>query len=258
MPVADPATDEAAAAFIRPATGRPPCADHERCGWYRRQMGEKLVGRYIAESRPFPGQLIAAWMPVGAMDATDLEGRLRRHSRAAALRQARRAERLGHACRAFDPRERTTELAAINQSLTERNGRPMTAAYRRSAAELARDAETAVEFQPPVCSRHWDRWRGIFDPAERLVGYTRVRRNGNYALYAQWLGHGDHLGDGVMHLLHQQTAAWLIAGEDPAVLGVEHLVYAAWRSGGPGLQRWKRAAGFDPAWLVLAPEERGP
>ena len=246
---------DAVTVTVRSDFGREGCVRDERCRWFRAQMRERLLGVYIGEGAPGPSQRMVAWMPVGRMNREDLVERMRRHSKSAAIRQARRAERLGHRCRAFDPREHVAELVAINQSLPERNHKPMSAAYLRSEAELSRDAATATEFQPPLCPRHWDRWRGVFNADDCLVGYARIRRNGTYALYAQWLGHGDHLAFGVMHLLHREVVSWLMSDDEPCVNGLEHLVYAAWLSGGSGLQQWKRAAGFDPAWLLLDPAE---
>jgi hypothetical protein len=136
----------------------------------------------------------------------------------------------------------------------------MTEPYRRDVEQMRRDAETAVEFQPPVCPRHYDHWWGVFVPDEdggsgdgrnRLVAYIRLRRNGTYALYAQILGHADYLKYGVMYRLHFAIVQWLCAGGDESARGVEQLVYAGFHQGVEGLQLWKKKTAFEPALLVL-------
>lgn len=243
---------------IDPGTGQAGCADAQRCRWYATQMREVLVGRYVGEGGPFPGQIVAAWIDLRGFDYA----RYCRGVRADAMRQARKAERAGYGCRLFDPREEIPGIVAVNLSLDQRCGKPMTEPYRRGVAEMRRDAETAVEFQPPVCARHYDLWWGVFAPPTQgaegpfLVGYIRLRRNGNYALVAQLLGHGDHLAHGIMSLLHIRVMAWIGERVAAETQGLEHLIYAGYYSGRSGLQLWKKRFGYMPAYLVVSPGAR--
>lgn len=206
-----------------------------------------MLGRYVGVDEPEPGQVVAAVIPVAGEDEVALRARTNQFSR----RAARKAGRLGYEVRAIDPREHLADIVAVNHSLDERCGRPMSEAYRRSLEELKAEAAESIKFATPSCDRHWDRWRGVFTAADgALVGYTRLRRHDDYLLYAQWLGHGGHLDHGVMHLLHHDILGWAV-GEDPAIADLRLIVYAAWLSGGEGLRFWKRASGFEPALLVV-------
>jgi hypothetical protein len=248
----DPDRSDAPAA-VRTHVGAPPCSGHDRCRWYDRQMRDVLVGRYIAEHRDEPAPIVAALLPLSDLDWESYGSMIRRRYKGNAVRDARKADTAGLTCRPFDPIEHIDDIVAINHSSPERCGRPMTDAYRRSVEQMRSDAAEAVEFQAPVCDRHYDRWWGIFDPAreDALRGYIRVRRNGNYALYAQILGHAEDLRLGIMYRLHLAVMEWLLARADEAVRDLAHLVYGGFDSGGEGLQLWKKKMCFAPAHLVL-------
>lgn len=240
---------------IVPGIGNSHCAKNEQCIWYEKQMQEKLVGKYIGVNQPFEKQIVSASIPLYGLTPSLLEQRMRKHSKAAAIRQANKAKRNGYVCKLIDPKEHIEDIVSVNLSTSQRAGKPMTDPYKRDFHQLRLDAQTAPEFQPSACDEHWDQWWGVFAPdSESLLGYARIRRNGNYVLYAQWLGHHEYLQDGIMHLLHQSIIHWLLDQTDPQVKGVEHAIYAAWDSGDGGLQRWKRACGFEPSWLVLESE----
>ena len=227
-----------------------PCHGGEECVERREQFRTSMLGRYVGIGVPGPDQAVAAVVPVVDADAAALAGRTNQFSR----RAARKAERLGYEVRAIDPRAHLSDIVVVNHSLDERCGKPMSPAYRRSLAEIETEAGTSIKFASPSCDRHWDRWRGVFAAGGgSLIGYARLRRHDDYLLYAQWLGHGDHLDQGVMHLLHHDILRW-VTGDDPAIADLRMLVYAAWLSGGEGLRFWKRASGFEPALLVLDPE----
>ena len=248
--------------MIQAECGVPPCTKHSRCSWYTQQMNEVLVGRYIARRKPFAGQLIAATLEVNDLKFEDYLSAVRKRYKGAAIRQSQKARRFGLGCNQFQPTEYIADIVEINHSKAERCGRPMTAPYQRGLEEMNDEAETAIEFQPVVCSRHYDRWWGVFAPTghtqanpdrsnPRLLAYVRLRRNGNYALYAQILGHGDFLRYGIMDMLHFEIVRWLADQSTEETKGLEHLIYGAYASGGRGLQLWKRKMRFHPGYLVL-------
>ena len=249
------AEEDAPLVLIRPGLGISPCAGGATCHSYFEQMQKSLVGRYIGASGPFEGQIIAARIPVAGATLESLRSRTNQFSR----RAARKAVRGGYEVRAMDPMEHLEGIVEVNHSLEERCGKPMTDAYRRSLEELRNEAEGSIKFASPMCGRHWDLWRGVFArEGNGLCGYARLRRNGDYMLYGQWLGHGDHLEHGIMHLLHHDILEWVTDTGSSEVKGLANLVYAAWHSGGAGLQYWKRASGFEPVRLILDPADKRP
>ena len=230
----------------------PECKKTGRCTWYENQMQEKLVGKYIGLHKPFKDQTVAAWLPLLNLDCGLLEKRMRKHSKAAAIRQAKKATEFGYCCLEINPKKYVKGIVSVNTSAPIRAGKLMTAPYKRDVDQLTRDMATGEEFQTSTCNLHWDRWWGVFNYERKsLAGYARIRRNGNYILYAQWLGHRDHLKKGAMHLLHKTIILWLLDQTNEQVKGVENAIYAAWHSGDGGLQRWKVASGFEPALLIL-------
>ena len=237
---------------IRDRVGIEPCVGGRECLERRSQFRSSMLGRYVGDGGMVADQVVAAVIPIAGKDAETLHRRCNQFSR----RASRKAVRLGCSVREIDPREHLPDIVAVNHSLDERCGKPMTAAYRRSLEELEKEAATSIKFANPQCDRHWDRWRGVFTGDGVLVGYARLRRHDDYLLYGQWLGHGEHLDHGVMHLLHHDILDWS-TGDQPAVLDLRMLVYAAWLSGGDGLRFWKRASGFEPASLVLHPASMG-
>jgi hypothetical protein len=105
-------------------------------------------------------------------------------------------------------------------------------------------------------------WWGVSGPdgPDDLVGYIKLNRYGELALYSTILGHGDFLGRGIMPHLHlgvmryvlwANGRPWLdqlgdeISGSD-RYDGIKWLMYAGWHDGLKGLQLWKKKAGFDP------------
>jgi hypothetical protein len=223
-------------------------------------MHDVLVGRYIAEREPFEGQIVAARIDLRGLDYDAYIVRVKKRYKGNVIRDARKADRMGCSVKRFDPTAYIDDIVAINHSTDERCGRPMTEPYRRDVEQMQRDAERAIEFQPPVCPWHYDHWWGVFvPPAEggtdghrnRLVAYIRLRRNGTYALYAQILGHADYLKHGVMYRLHFSIMEWLCARRDESAQGIEQLVYAGFYQGAEGLQLWKKKTAFEPALLVL-------
>ncbi len=218
-------------------------------------MYDVLLDRYIARTTPRPDQIVAAWIDLRRLTFEDYIRERCLGNRAAILREVRRAVQRGYDCRQLNPRELIDEIVVINHSKARRCGRAMTAPYCRSAAQLHSDAHHDVEFQHPVCPCHYDRWWGVFQPHGVLVGYIRVRRNGNYALIAQLLGHGEHLSNGVMYLLHHEVMRWLCDSGDRATGAIDHLIYGGMDQGGDGLQRWKHRMGYRAAFARCSADD---
>jgi hypothetical protein len=149
-----------------------------------------------------------------------------------ARKRADRASRRGYTFSAIRRHERSTEIAAVNLSMPERQGRKMSAGY------LTPPPTTPLPDYP--CPRHGVRTYGIESSYGRLVAYCWIYRAGDLALVSQILGHADHLEHEVMYLLVQG-----VVGAESMQPG--YLVYNRYDSGTEGLRFFKDRCGFERA-----------
>ena len=114
----------------------------------------------------------------------------------------------------------------------------------------------------PTCPLHDKSFWGVFLPEEghsqgdvvtndRLVGYISLWSYGNHAWYSRIMGHGDHLPNGIMYLLHFSVVDHFLSRPGPRP---EYLFYGAFRSGPKSgtLTEWKTRCLFEPRLIVLA------
>jgi hypothetical protein len=154
-----------------------------------------------------------------------------------ARKRANRAERLGYQFREIPREEYGADIFAINTSLEERQGRPMSRGYR-----------VEPKFSPLPeyrCPLHAVRTYGVLDDRGTLVAYLWLYRSGELALVSSILGHGEHLDNDVMYLLFQ------------GVVGAEarhggYFVYNRHDSGQDGLRYFKEKLGFVPTEVQWA------
>lgn len=154
-----------------------------------------------------------------------------------ARKRADRAGRLGYQFDAIDRSMFNDDIHAINTSLSERQGRPMTAGYTE------RHNHGPLPDYP--CDRHRVHTYGILQD-HQLRAYLTLYRVGELGMVSMILGHGNHLRDDIMYLL----AAGLIA--DQAHHGGV-LFYNRHDSGTAGLAFYKERIGFaerDIEWLL--------
>jgi len=173
---------------------------------------------------------------------------LRKHSKGAAMRQIRKARRLGFYCKPFDRRYHRLDLYDIETSKRFRSG-PVPAAFLRRKPARAVRPSTAPEPSPAPCLRHWYVDMGVFvteTGGERLVGYLFLKRVGEIARVTAIMGHGDHLAEGIIKLLFVETMMWLLDRRDPQVRGIRYLHYGASEHGNAGLAIWKERFQFEP------------
>lgn len=238
------------------------CRQLEQCEWYERQMREKLIGRYIGVRQPFDGQIIAACLNLRGLTYEDYILRIKKQYKGAALRHANKADREGYTCKPFVKELFIPDIVEINHSKNVRSGGPMRESYLRSVEGMGGIAIKYIEMKLPDCPVHYDYWWGIFSKIpgykqgglvtnEKLLAYIRLRRNGNYSLYAQILGHGDYLKYGIMYRLHFSIIEWICHGGNGCALGLEYLIYAGYRQGKEGLKQWKKKILFKPVHLVI-------
>lgn len=154
-----------------------------------------------------------------------------------ARKRADRASRLGYKFAPVARHEHADDIHAINTSLPERQGRPMSPGYQEPPS-------TTPDPMWP-CPHHGVHPYGVFHD-DRLVAYLWCYRSGDLALVSSILGHGDHLRNDVMYLL----AAGTIDAE------LEHggfLIYNRHDSGGDGLRYYKERVGFQPTRVTWTP-----
>jgi hypothetical protein len=154
-----------------------------------------------------------------------------------ARKRANRAERLGYQFREIEREMYAEDIFAINTSLEERQGRPMTAGYR--------ERQNYLPLPDYPCEYHAIRTYGVLDVRGTLVAYLWLYRSGELALVSSILGHGEHLANDVMFLLFQGAV------ERQAHLG-GFFVYNRADSGTDGLRYFKDKLGFVPTEVEWA------
>lgn len=164
-----------------------------------------------------------------------------RASNRTARKRSARATRLGYEFAPVARHEYADDIYAINTSLRERQGRPMSRAYGEKVS-------TALDPDYP-CPRHGVHFYGVKDARGTLVAYLWVYRAGDLALVSQILGHADHLANDVMYLLFEGAMT-----REYALHGTGYWVYNRQDSGTDGLRYFKSKLGFEPkevAWELL-------
>jgi hypothetical protein len=176
-------------------------------------------------------------------------------------REINRARKLGYYVKPFPFSLHVADIYDIHQSKPIRNGRPLTGEYYLATVEqMGGLPHQKYVLQEPKCPVHnWQYW-GVFVEVdghkqgdvlvnEKLVGYIRLRQQGNSAWYDKILGHGDYLKDGVMYLLHYEILRFFI--ETSKQNRPKYLVYHQWFTGGDHrLNSWKKKALFKPYYMI--------
>ncbi|TCO80310.1 hypothetical protein EV699_11588 [Plasticicumulans lactativorans] len=188
------------------------------------------------------------------------------------LREKRKAISQGYYVKQYASRLFIPDICDINHSKPERSGGAMRGAYLRSVEEMGGAPKVRYEVKRPACPYHWGLTFGTFisDPGhmqgsvqvdERLVAYISLRRIGDLVIYSQILGHGDHLKQGVLVLLHHEVIQWVSEQRDDLTRGLRFIMYGGAQNGGEFLFNWKRRSGFTPhmvsAFRGLADTEAG-
>lgn len=179
------------------------------------------------------------------------------------LREKKKALRLGYSTKRFAPQLWIPDMYAVDTSKDVRSGGVMRGGYIKSIEERGGYPARAWEPKTPPCPLHWSLQFGVFvaeqghrqgeiETHERLVAYLSLRRTGDLITYAQIIGHGSHLNDGVMILLHHDVVEWIGTAGKVLTDGATHLMYGAMESGKEGLKNWKRRGGFTAQKFVIS------
>jgi hypothetical protein len=138
---------------------------------------------------------------------------------------SRRARERGYTVVEIDRNDYIDDIHLINNSLAQRQGRPMDPAYT-----------VKTEYYDPADGlRHF----GVLDRNGRLVAYSDVGVYGDFAATNRLLGVKN--GDGIMYLLVADVACRLI---DDGRLN--YFMYDTYLGALPGLRDFKRKLGFQP------------
>ncbi len=152
----------------------------------------------------------------------------------------RKAAKTGYEFREFTWNDHLEDIFLVNTSAASRSGGPMRGWY--------------AEPVEPRDEAELRRYYGAFREG-RLYGYLHLVECGDFGFFRHFLGHADHLGDGIMNGLIS-WAARRYAGH-PAVAWFS---YGAFAPGRDGMAAFRRHAGFAPyaAYLDLAGLEHEP
>ncbi len=188
--------------------------------------------------------------------------RKRTEKRGRINREIGRAERLGYYVKPFAFGQHVPDIVAIHGSKALRDNRPIKGRYYHlSLEELGGAPKAHVAISPPICPQHNTTHWGVFrredgyrqgnvQTDEQLVGYIELRRLGNSAWYSRIMGHGDHLKQGVMYLLHYRLVAALMAARAASPRYLVFYEYA--RATTDHRVHWKSLAMFEPHYLLYA------
>jgi hypothetical protein len=153
-----------------------------------------------------------------------------------ARRRAGRCARAGYRFAEIDRHKYEDDINAVNTSLPNRQGRPMSEAYQRPHTFGPNDK---------LCDRHHVYPYAILRD-DHLVAYLWLYRSGGLAMVSSILGHADHLKREVMYLLVTEAV------RDQMRLGGT-MFYNIHASGTDGLRWFKERLGFqstEVAWLL--------
>jgi hypothetical protein len=206
------------------------CADTQ--GRECLKLPQELYAKFTAPHENYPGY--------GAMEVNvavivipdDVENDWWNTAESKWMRQkVRRCQKAGYEFRRFEHNDHIDEIHEINTSLTERQGRKMSALYTEKPAPTR-----SLKNQP--CDRHRRDYYGVFKDG-KLFAYTYIFTCGEMMVYSRLLGHGDALKDDVMNLMVFEAAKVRHAES-----GTRYAVYHMADNGSEGLQFFKRKMGF--------------
>ncbi|MCW7755442.1 hypothetical protein OOT00_15810 [Desulfobotulus sp. H1] len=256
--------------LIKPNLNEGLCVNDTICLWHQEEMQKKLIGKKylrIKEEPELPDQIQTAVIDLESYkNFEDYIAEAKKIHKGNSFRKSHKSKREGFYSKPFNPRLFIPDIVEINHSKEVRCGRKMSEPYRRTVQDFGGPPQKRLNFQWPECPLHFDLWWGIFmkknghcqgvvETGEKLFAYIRLRRNGNYALYGQILGHGEYLNKGIMYALHFNILEWLLKKESGYAKGLSYLCYAGYNQGGEGLIRWKKRTLFRPTYLVISEKD---
>jgi hypothetical protein len=252
------------------------CECHEIVSLFRRQNASYrnttplFLGYTPSEVSSLPSSYLQSGITaIAGIDLTQYgsfeqvleEARTCTEKRGRVNREINRAQKLGYYVKPFPFQLHVPDVYDIHRSKPIRNGRPLQGSYYLGTIEeLGGMPRKRYEVKEPQCQIHnWQYW-GVFKAIdghsqgdtlvnERLVGYIKLRLQGNSAWYDKILGHGDYLKDGTMYLLHYEIFKNFLRKNQTNK--PRYLVYHQYFTGGDfQLNTWKKKALFKPYYMI--------
>lgn len=214
---------------------------------------------YVGKPGKYP-KIISACLDLKNLEYDDYATKVKKRSESV-IRDIRKAKKNGYYCKRFMKENFIPDFVEINHSKDMRSGGEMRGQYRLTVEEVGGAPKEWKELCEPDCPVHGNIFWGVFKEIgeyrqgdvvtnEKLVAYIKFNRLGNWAVYGMILGHGEHLRYGIMHLLHFHIMEWITIHRESDCIGLEYLMYAGWKSGGEGLQNWKKRLFFEPVYMI--------
>ena len=190
------------------------------------------------------------------------------YSRPATYRhQYQKSERAEFIFEQYNAKNHLPDIYEINNSKELRSGGAIRSNLSRSLEEMGGAPVVLSPIPALGCQKHWRQTFAVFTPAEghkqgdlvigkRMIAYISVVRYGDFALFAQIMGHGDFLAQGVVNFVAQKIVEAAISEPWGKASGLRYLMYGGAQNGGEGLYNFKRRSGFNP-YIVSLPFQPG-
>jgi hypothetical protein len=184
-----------------------------------------------------------------------------------AIRDALKAEKQGYYAKFFNFRNYVADVVSIHTSSPIRGGKPMSANYQQTVADLGgypvKNEPERLPTQAAVWVRHFGLFRklpghcqGSLVTDEQLVAYMSLRRYGTFAMYGAFIGHADFLKDGIMYRMHLDLVSQALGSRslndstpEKYLRDIRFLGYTDFYNIRSGLLAWKRRMLFAPVFL---------
>ena len=190
------------------------------------------------------------------------------YSRPATYRhQFQKSERSEFIFEQYNAKNHIPDIYEINNSKEVRSGGAIRGNLTRSIEELGGAPTEYTPVAKLTCDFHWRQTFGVFIPVDgymqgelrtdkKMIAYISVVRYGEFALFAQIMGHGDYLAQGVVNFISQKVVEAAISEPWGKASGLRFLMYGGVQNGGEGLYNFKRRSGFKP-YIVSLPLQSG-
>lgn len=223
------------------------------------RAGKSLIDRgFVTEGTGAISSRLLASLPLCDYSEGTYWARLRKTYKGNALREAKKAEKLGFFCEEFSWRQYIPDVHEIHTSKDERGGMPMSDFYNKSIVELGGAPTQAIPVKQAKCEQHWGRYFGVFaridgymqgevQTNQKLLAYIYFIRHGDCGRYSLIIGHGSFLKQNIISLLHLNIVSRILKREY-GFIGLNHLMYHQWVMKKEGLQFWKKKFLFEPTF----------
>lgn len=142
----------------------------------------------------------------------------------------RKAAKTGYEFREFAWDDHLDEIYDVNTSTEVRQGRPMRGWYTEPVAARNESEE----------ERRYRKYYGAFRD-DRLCGYLHLVLCGDFGFFRHFLGHAEHVTNGIMNGL----VSWTVE-QHTGSARLRYLKYGALSAGDEAMNAFKRHAGFGP------------